>query len=216
MRYPTELTGQEIGGIYVHEPGALVTNIAIALTCFALAIVHKELKIKESKYWALFIISIGVAATGGVISHGFPTYISPEQYFAVWWVKNDFILLGNLFAGLAVFSLIPFPRRKLKLILVAKFVVVALLMFVTYDFLPAVIDLALTYVAILVITWNKAEVAEAKILKRSFLIALFSGILYLFPFNWFGGWFTNKDAVHVFAVVSLVFVSKAVNVIELR
>ncbi|MGB3464048.1 MAG: hypothetical protein WBA74_02215, partial [Cyclobacteriaceae bacterium] len=162
----------------------------------------------------LFIICIGVAATGGVISHGFPTYLTPEQYFAVWWVKNDFVLLGNLFGALAVFTLTDVSPRKLTIVLVSKFVIAAFLLFVLFDFLPAVIDLALTYFTILIITWNKTELQSTKFLKLSFLIALLSGIFYLFPFNALDGWFTNKDAVHVFAIISLFFVSKAIQAME--
>ncbi|HKK38567.1 MAG TPA: hypothetical protein VJ949_04075, partial [Cryomorphaceae bacterium] len=47
-------------------------------------------------------------------------------------------------------------------------------------------------------------------LKQSFIIALISGVFYLFPFSLLDGWFTNKDAVHVFAIVSLILVSKSV------
>lgn len=214
MKYPTELTGQEIGGIYIHEPGALVSNIAIVLTCFSISLVNRNVRNRGSRLWVLFVVCLGVAASGGVISHGFPTYLSPEEYFAVWFVKNDFVLLANLFASLAVFSLTAFPNRKLAPILIAKFILAVLLLFVLYDFLPAVVDLALTYIAILVITWNEAKIAGVKYLKHSFLIALVSGVLYLFPFSLFDGWFTNKDAVHVFAIISLVMVSKAVNAME--
>lgn len=214
MRYPTELTGQEILGVYIHEPGALVSNVAISLTCFIIAIANRNVKIRSSRLWVLFVICIGVAATGGMISHGFPTYLSREQYFAVWWLKNDFVLLGNLFAGLAVFSMTSVSPRNLTWILIAKFITGATLLFFLFDFLPAVIDLALTYSAILIITWNKTEIRNAKILKQSFLIALFSGVFYLFPFNTLDGWFTNKDAVHVFAIISLIYVSLATRVME--
>jgi len=174
-----------------------------------IAMIHRNVKRRTSRLWVLFVVCIGIAASGGMISHGFPTYLSREQYFAVWWLKNDFILLGNLFAGLAVFTLTEVPPRKFTLILIAKFIVAAALLFMLFDFLPAVIDLALTYFAILIITWNKTETISAKILKKSFLIALFSGVFYLFPFNALDGWFTNKDAVHVFAIISLAYVSKA-------
>ncbi len=214
MKYPTELTGQEIGGIYIHEPGALASNTAIALTCFTIAILSRNVKKRESRFWVLFVICLGVAATGGVLSHGFPTYLTTEEYFTVWWVKNDFVLLANLFSSLAVFSLTVFSSRRLTYILVAKFVLAAFLLFVVFDFLPAVIDLAITYIAILVITWNKTERAGVKYIKQSFLIALVSGFFYLFPFSLLDGWFTNKDAVHVFAIVSLILISKAVKQIE--
>jgi hypothetical protein len=214
LKYPTQLTGQEIGGIYIHEPGALVSNIAIALTCFTIAIFYRNVKKRESRFWVLFIISLGVAATGGVLSHGFPTYLTPEEYFAVWWVKNDFVLLANLFSSLAIFSLTAFPIRKLTYVLIAKFILAAFLLFIAFDFLPAVFDLAITYIAILIITWNKTEKAGVKYIKQSFLIALISGFFYLFPFTLLDGWFTNKDAVHVFAIVSLILVAKAVKAIE--
>ncbi|MGB6037676.1 MAG: hypothetical protein WBG42_15480 [Cryomorphaceae bacterium] len=214
MRYPTELTGQEIGGIYIHEPGALVSNIAIALTCFIIAIVNRNVERRSSRLWILFVICIGVAASGGMVSHGFPTYLSPEQYFAVWWLKNDFVLLGNLFAGLAVFTLTDVSPRKLTLVFIAKFIVAATLLFILFDFLPAVVDLALTYIAILIITWKKTGIQSAKLLKQSFLIALFSGVFYLFPFSTLDGWFTNKDAVHVFAIISLIYVSNAIQAVE--
>jgi len=214
VKYPTELTGQEFGGIYIHEPGALLSNIAIAITCFFIAWANRNVKTRAARFWVLFVICIGLGATGGTISHGFPTYLSPEHYFAVWWVKNDFILLANLFAGLAVFSLTEVSRRKLTVILGFKFLLAVILLFVLFDFLPAVIDLALTYIAIIAITWSRTDIPGVRSLKQSFIIALVSGVFYLFPFSLLNGWFTNKDAVHVFAIVSLLLVSKAVRAME--
>lgn len=188
--------------------------MAIASTCFIIAVVNRNVRFKASRFWMLFVVCVGLAATGGVVSHGFPTYLSPEQYFSVWWIKNDFILLGNLFAGLAIFSLTSFSPRKMTAILVFKLVLAASLLYVTFDFLPAVVDLALTYIAILIISWNRTEILGVKYLKQSFLIALISGVFYLFPFNLLNGWFTNKDAVHVFVIVSLILVSKAVRKVD--
>jgi hypothetical protein len=214
LEYPTELTGQEIAGIYIHEPGALVSNFAIAVTCLIIAYRHRDTDSKSARFWALFVICLGIAAAGGVISHGFPIHISPSQFFGIWWLKNTFVLLANLFATLAVFSLTKFSERRLLLILGFKFVLLSALLFITFDFLPAVVDLALTYFAILAITWSRTETKGVKYLKLSFLIALVSGFFYLFPFSLFNDWFTNKDAVHVFAIISLILVSKAIHQME--
>lgn len=216
MEYPTELTGQEIAGVYIHEPGALVSNFAIALTCLIIGVSVGRLKYRTSKLWLLFVISIGIAASGGMISHGFPTHISPDQFFGVWWVKNCFVLSGNFFAALAVFQLTAVRTKKIVILLAVKFVLLSALLFTTFNFLPAVVDLAFTYLVILGITWGRKDKPGVGLLKRSFLIALVSGLFYLFPFSLLNGWFTNKDAVHVFAIISLIMVSKAIGQMESR
>ena len=119
MKYPTELTGQEIAGIYIHEPSAMLSNIAIVVTCSILVIKHRS-AIGQGKNWRSFILCLGLAASGGSLTHGLPTYLGPELYFLVWWVKNSFVLLANYFATLAIFSFTDLPNKTVKWASLAK------------------------------------------------------------------------------------------------
>jgi hypothetical protein len=104
--------------------------------------------------------------------------------------------------------------ERVKKIFLVKALLMAVLLYFTYNFAPAAIDLGLTYVFIISIAWKNAQSKPASYLFKGFLVAFLSGIFYLFPFSILDGWFTNKDAVHVFAVVSLLFVSSAIGSYE--
>ena len=215
MEYPIKFDGQEVFGIYIHEPGPLVSNFAIATTCFIVALRFWNVKGYYARSWLLFVLFIGMGATGGMVVHGFPQALSPKQFYFTWAVKNSFVPVANFFAARAVLS----PRigsvSKLHIILGVKAAIVSILLFLTYQFTPAVVDLVLTYFLVLGTTWKKGVVPGARYLRRAFLIALGSGFLYLFPFNWFSGWFTNKDAVHVFVIVSIFYIASAIKRVRL-
>lgn len=210
MKYPTVLDGKEVFGIYVHEPGSLVSNFAIASVSFFLVWKYSNVKGFYAKSWLYFILCIGLGATGGMVIHGFPTLLTPEEYFFLWGGKNSFIPLANFFASLAVLAPKFKSRTELSLLLGFKALVVSSLIFITYDFLPAVVDLAITYILVISMTARSDSVPGSRYLRRAFVLALISGFLYLFPFKLLDGWFTNKDAVHVFVVISLIIISRAI------
>ncbi len=210
MTYPTELTGQEVWGVYVHEPGSLVSNFAIAFTCLILLSLKGTKVRTESKPWLLFITCIGIGATGGMIVHGFPTYLSELGFYLIWGIKNSFVPLANYFAAIAILGLNIRGKSKAHILFQLKALLVIVLLFVSFDFLPAVIDLAFTYVFVLARCFSKNKPLGSELLKWAFILALLSGTLYLFPFRLADGWFTNKDAVHVFVIVSLVIISSSI------
>jgi len=214
LKYPTELTGKEILGFYIHEPSAMLSNFAIVAACATLLVLHREVIDRSANHWKKFALFLGLAGAGGMVSHGLPTYLGPDLYFLIWWVKNSFVLLANYSATLAVFGLTKVSKNKLVLYASIKVIAGITLLYFTFDFLPAAIDLAITYISILVITWKRTDQKGAKFLKRGFLVALFSGIFYLFPFSILNDWFNNKDAVHLFAVVSLALVSRAMSAMD--
>lgn len=198
----------------MHEPSAVVSNLAIFTVCGILFLRHRKIQRREALKWRGFIFFLGCASMGGILSHGFPTYLGPELYFGVWWVKNSLVLVANYFATLAVFEKTAFPKNILRYLALTKGIIACVLLYLSFNFLPAAIDLAITYFSILAITWRVHRDRSSRFLKVAFLIALFSGIFYLTPFTTLAGWFTNKDAVHVFALVSLLYISMAISVIE--
>jgi hypothetical protein len=209
--YPTEFDGTLIGGIYVHEPGALLSNFAIALTCLVVLVLQRKARGFHAKMWLLFVACIGLGATGGMVVHGFPRLLEPREFFLLWWVKNSFVPLANYFASYAVLFYRVGASPVLRIALVLKVVFISVLLYLAYNFLPAVVDLALTYLVVVACTLKPSNIPGRVFLLRAFGLALISGVLYLFPFSLFEGWFTHKDAVHVFVIISLILISKAIN-----
>lgn len=112
--YPTTFPGITLSGIYIHEPGGLITDLLIAVVSLWLVIRLKKPNDLFDKYWTLFIAMIGLGAAGGVLVHGIPTVLGPKLFYIIWVAKNVFIPIGNLFASYIILSTL-FPQ-KIKLI----------------------------------------------------------------------------------------------------
>jgi len=214
LKYPTVFDGQEVFGIYIHEPGPLLSNFAISITCLVLVLRYSDAVGFYARSWLFFILCIGLGATGGMVVHGFPTALNPRSFFLLWAVKNSFVPLANFFAGQAVLAPPVASVYRLRIFLTLKAAIISVSLFLSYDFLPAVIDLAFTYILVLWMTTKNPAVPGRSLLRIAFSLALISGLFYLFPFTIMDGWFTNKDAVHVFVIISLIIISKVVGSVQ--
>ncbi len=214
--YPENLNGIYFNDIYVHEPGALISNAAICLVSFALLIFMGKSRSKFDRDWKNFILLIGLGATGGLFTHGFPTYLGETWMYIIWGVKNTLVVFANFYAGMAVvrrFEKFSIYRKWL----LAKAVVVSAALFAVYNFLPAVIDLAFTYILVISVL-SSASIGDraSRILRSAFILALLSGVLYLVKYDVDRLWFTHKDMVHVFVLLSLILISRAVMISRRR
>lgn len=207
MQYPTELTGVEIGGVYIHEPGGMISNIAVCVISFYFYIRLNDAESSFERSWRNFILCIGIGSLGGTFTHGLPTYLGPTLFFWLWWVKNSFVPLANFYAVRDFFSGNKFVRATL----IAKILVVIIALFLTESFLPAIIDLALTYILVIVFSLRKkSEFGPYRTIASAFILALLSGTLYLIKYDIDPLWFTHKDMVHVFVIISLMLIYRAV------
>lgn len=186
MLYPTELTGIAFYSIYVHEPGSLITNIAIVLVSFILYSRSQTRPLSSfQSYWSYFILCIGIGALGGMIVHGFPNLLSEKAFFILMASKNSFIAIANYFAAMAMFTLIYRKPAKLPgiLFLLKSFAVIAFL-FITNSFTPAVIDLSFTYFFVLIVTLRYASNREDVLsIRNAFIVALLSGPIFLLGYD---------------------------------
>ncbi len=209
--YPKVLDGIEVNGIYVHEPGGVLSNLLIVLVCITLLKSIGNTQNDFQKYWRLFIVFIGLGAAGGMISHGFPTYLGEEGFFWVWAIKGAFIPVANVFAAFGVLCATPYFTNKWKNIFWIKAIIVTALLMITYSFLPVVIDLLVTYIFVLIKASKlKKNRKDFALIFNSFLFALVTGLLFPFKLDVHHLWFTHKDIAHIFAIVSLVIVYKAI------
>jgi len=207
--YPENLDGIYFDEIYVHEPGALISNLAICVFCFAIFVFLGKSMCPFYRDWKRFILFIGIGAFGGIFTHGFPTYLGETGMFVLWGIKNVFVVLANFYAAIAVVR--KFENfAQYKKLLIFKAILVSVSLFAFYNFLPAVIDLAFTYIlVIIVLTSSKSKDRVSRNLLGAFVLALLSGLLYLIKYDVDRLWFTHKDMVHVFVLISLLLISKA-------
>lgn len=210
--YPEVLSGVTIHGIYIHEPGGFITDMMIAVFCLSALFRLPQPKDDFQKYWSLFIVMIGFGGLGGAVVHGFPTVLGEELFFWLWGLKNVFISVGNWFAVYVILAVL-YPRQKKRIhtVLVAKMVVVNLVMFYTFSFVPIVVDIALTYGLVIYFSGKLILPINAyKTIRTAFLIAFFSGFLYIFKVDIDEVWFSHKDLAHIFVIISIYFIYRAV------
>jgi len=203
MEYPTELNGVDIAGVYVHEPGCFLSNVAICIVSFMLFFYVGKPKNNFESNWKKFGLFIGLAAVGGLFTHGFPTYLGESLFFYAWAVKNSFVPIANYFASADVFP----KKRWIKIFIITKAVGVIVLIFLTGKFLPVVVDLGITYFGVIYFSNKLIPINSTyRYIRNSFLIGLLSGPLYIFKYDLHELWFTHKDKAHVFIVISLLLI----------
>lgn len=207
--YPEKLDGIYFNEVYIHEPGALISNAAICALSFALFMYLGKSNSRFYSDWKNFILLIGIGALGGIFTHGFPTYLGETGMFLLWGIKNSIVVFANYFAAMAV------VRRCKKFVLfrrllILKAILVSGALFSLYNFLPAVLDLAFTYILVIYMLTASASIDRtSRILRGAFILAFFSGFLYLVKYDVDRLWFTHKDMVHVFVLFSLLLITRA-------
>ena len=210
--YPEVFSGITVSGIYIHEPGGLITDLLIAIVCLTVLLKLPRLKDTFQKYWALFIAMIGLGGVGGALVHGFPTVLGESLFYWMWALKNVFLPIGNYFAAYVILSVaFPAKMRWLNILIVIKMVVANAFMFYSYSFLPIVIDIALTYFLVISLSIRLMKIIPAyKQIRNAFLVAFFSGFLYLLKYDIDPVWFSHKDMVHVFVLISVYLIYEAI------
>lgn len=210
--YPEVFSGITVSGIYIHEPGGLITDLLIAIVCLTVLLKLPRLKDTFQKYWALFIAMIGLGGVGGALVHGFPTVLGESLFYWMWALKNVFLPIGNYFAAYVILSVaFPAKMRWLNILIVIKMVVANAFMFYSYSFMPIVIDIALTYFLVISLSIRLMKIIPAyKQIRNAFLVAFFSGFLYLLKYDIDPVWFSHKDMVHVFVLISVYLIYKAI------
>lgn len=210
--YPTTFPGITFHGIYIHEPGGLITDFLIALACLICLIKLPRAHDPFEKYWKLFIAMIGLGALGGMLVHGIPTVLGPRNFYTIWVLKNIFIPVGNVYASyIVLITLYPRQRKTIEWLLWAKAGLACAAMIITYSFTPIVVDLGITYVLILSLSQNLKTRSDAyRLIQIAFIIAFLSGFLFIFKVDIDPLWFSHKDIVHIFVIWSVILIARAV------
>ncbi len=213
--YPQALTGIQFHELYIHEPGSLITNFFILLWSVILLIRLRPHRGFWTSYWRIFLLCLGLASFGGMFTHGVPLLFTEGEFYTLWGLKNAFIVIGNLFATMALLR-VHYPRllsltgSGMLIFLVVKALAVIAFMAATKSFTPVVVDLGLTYVFALATTYfYRNQYSASGLLFKAFLIAFLSGLLYTFPWSIHPEWLTNSDVVHICALWSMYYISRA-------
>ncbi len=214
--YPTSFNGLTFGNLYVHEPGGALTNLILvlwgALILFRMAHFSKPF----SQNWKLFVLFLSLASLGGIFTHGFPNLFSPRFFFILWGLKNMLIPLACFYGSMGFIKiLMPERYSTLRLLFAIKALLIVVALFSTYNFTPVAIDLAFTYILIIILAVRSENIiAGASLFRNAFLIAVFSGIAYIVKIDIDPHWFTHKDIVHVFVYICLWLIYRGVEVYE--
>lgn len=210
--YPVEMNGVYLDGMYIHEPSGLISNFLMAVLGVFCFVKLRPFGNDLQRYFGLFLMFLGLASVGGIFTHGFPTLLGERLFFWIWLLKNALVPLANYFAAMAIISAVyPGLVRGFKIFLTFKAFAVVILLYLTYSFMPAVIDLAVTYIFVLVLSIQAiGRVGGAVWFRNAFLVAILSGTLYLVKYDIDPLWLNHKDIVHVFVLFSMWFIYKGV------
>jgi len=203
--YPEDLTGLHISGVYIHEPGDLIMNIAIAILGFILFFKIRPFRSIFQRYLGLFLLMLALASVGGIFTHGFPTYLGPLNFYLLWAFKNSLISLGNYFVIMAfAHVLLPQKSNQFNWIMILKAMISIVLLFATSSFVPVAADLALTYFIVLFLIFKyKNKLPGSHHFLTAFIVAVLSGFSYVVRYDIDPLWFTHKDIVHLFVLFSM-------------
>lgn len=212
--YPVDLNGVYLHGIYIHEPSGLISNFLMAIFGIYCFVNLRPFRNHLQRHYALFLLFLGLASVGGIFTHGFPTHLGEQLFFWAWFLKNSLVPVANYFAAMAIIpALYPESLRGYKPFFIGKAIVVVILLYVFYSFLPAVADLAVTYIFALILSIKAiGKVAGAVQFRNAFVIAILSGTLYLVKYDIDPLWLNHKDIVHVFVLFSIWFIYKGVKI----
>jgi hypothetical protein len=210
--YPKEFNGFSMGDIYIHEPGGMISNILVMGFSLWFAIKLISPRSEYGRNWRNFYFCLSFGTLGGAVIHGLPHLLSEPVFYYIWAVKNSFVPIANFFAMMSLVQILAkkgvgFWRQMLAL----KCALSIISLWWFYSFLPAVIDLAITYLLIIAITSKNDQIAGFKTLRTSFIIAVLSGTLYIVKYDLDPLWFTHKDMVHIFVLINLYLVYRSVN-----
>ncbi len=214
--YPVSFTGITVYGVYIHEPGGFITDLLIGLVCLGLLLKLPNSKDLFQRNWTLFIAMIGIGGVGGALVHGIPTVLGETLFYWMWVLKNIFIPIANYYAAyLVLLQMFPAKIKLLNTILLVKLVSINLIMAYTYSFLPVVIDIAITYILVIWLSSKLIEQLPAyKNIRAAFIVAFLSGLLYLTKYDIDPVWFSHKDMAHIFVLVSVYLIYKAILIKE--
>lgn len=208
--YPKVFNGITFDGIYIHEPGSVISNLILTLFCIFILVKIGKSENAFQHNWKMFLIFLGLGAFGGIFTHGIPTYLGETGFYWVWAIKGAFIPIANTYAILGVKRKLHLSKQ-VKLLLVLKASTAIVLAVYFYSFLPIVFDLLVTYIAVLVLSFKqKSENGAFYFIFASFVFAFVTGVLYPFKLDIDPLWFNHKDLAHYFALVSLWLVYLAI------
>lgn len=212
MDYPQTLNGIYIGSVYLHEPGGFVTNLGLLIFSLVYFFWSKSHSTAFAVNWRYFFLSFALASFGGLFTHGFPTWLGPKWFTIIWLIKNSFVSVGNSFAILALAAAYRVRNQRLIIgLMVLKCSVVMMFLYKLNNFLPAAIDLGVTYIVLIFISgYRYRSSLSMRYIFWAFISAVFSGIWYIVKFDVHYQWLTHKDLVHIGAYISLWFVYKSI------
>lgn len=214
--YPVSFTGITVYGVYIHEPGGFITDLLIGVVCLGLLLKLPKPKDLFQRNWMLFIAMIGIGGVGGALVHGIPTVLGETLFYWMWVLKNVFIPFANYYAAyLVLFQLFPKRIKMLDIILWVKLIAVNIIMAYTYSFLPVVIDIAITYILVIWLSSRLiGQLSAYKNIRSAFIVAFLSGLLFLTKYDIAPVWFSHKDLAHIFVLVSVYLIYRAILVKE--
>jgi hypothetical protein len=191
-------------GIQLTEPFTLLTDLLVAVFCFAFAyhLYREKLEKSPQTYWAIFFLFIGLASLIGGVAHGFILYVGMQTHYSAWLISS----LGIFAAQMATLPLINNKQTLVYLrFLVCIELIVSLgcvLYFRDFDIvrINSAFGLLVVVLPILFFHYQENRDRGSALLIIGILSNLFPAIIHAFHLS-YSIWFTANDLSHVVMVL---------------
>jgi hypothetical protein len=202
----------ELAGIVLRSPMAAVTNVILAVTCFACAVRLSTARDARTRMWLRFLVSLGVAALAGAVKHGLAEYAASSWHQASTHLSNLSGGAATYYAQRATLETPLFGTRSRRVLL--GLVRLQLLVFALQVTLKPVFGVVLMHTGLGLLGVCAAEwTAYRRGLVTNgwhlagMLTALLPGVVYLarWPSHL---WFNHVDTAHMLLAASCVLIHR--------
>src|SRR5687768_4258425 len=200
----------ELAGIVVRSPMAAATNFVLAVTCFACVARLSTARDVRSRMWRLFLVSLGLAALGGMVKHGLAEYAASTWHQAI-------TLFCSLSAGASTYyaqratletSLFGTRSRNVLLTLVRlQLAVFALQVALKPGFGVVILHTGLGLAGVCAAEWTayRRGLVTRGWHLAGIATAFLPGVVYLLRWPSYA-WFNHVDAAHVLLAICSVLI----------
>ena len=195
-----EATQYELLGLTITEPFTWLTNWAVAAFSFYFGhmLFHSKNNDRQTKYWSIFFLCMGLASMTGGTAHGFINYVGINFHYAAW-VFTGIAVYGAQLASLEVIkdARIYAPLRWFVIIeLVAM--IISVLFFQSFESVRVNSALGLLGIVLPIQLYGYKFLGMRRngIIALGILSNIAPGIIHAIKFS-YNRWFNFNDISHV-------------------
>lgn len=199
-------------GIRIDEPVTVVTDLVVAGICILafIEILRNNSPAKSRSFYALFFLLLGVGTTaGGLFGHAFLYRLHPAWQLPGWLISmaaTSLIVMGSFETNRK--SLHPWLAFTVIILNISIFLVFAIIVILSIDFIYVVIQIAFNLLVLLltlqIIGWVKRRKAGHLLFTGAIGIMIVAALIFLMKLS-INTWIDHNGISHFLMAVSALF-----------